>query len=134
MNACFADTYFFLALLFENDEAHAEAQARVADVSGRLYTSVWILTEVADALATPGRRERFLPFLQFLAANPLVTIVPAQQTLFDRGAALYSQRPDKAWSLTDCISFIVMQDHGLRDALTGDHHFEQAGFNVLMKP
>ena len=133
MSAWFADTYFFLALLFENDEAHAEAQARVADLSGRLYTSVWVLTEVADALATLGRRERFLPFLQFFVANPLVTIVPAEQTLFDRGAALCGQRPDKAWSLTDCISFIVMQDHGLRDALTGDHHFEQAGFNVLMK-
>jgi uncharacterized protein len=133
MNACFADTYFFIALLFENDEAHAEAQTRVANLSGGLYTSVWVLTEVADALAVPGRRERVWPFVQFLRANPLVTIVPPEQTLFDRGAALYDQRPDKAWSLTDCISFTIMQDHGLRDALTGDHHFEQAGFNVLMK-
>ena len=133
MSACFADTYFFIALLFENDEAHAEAQARTAALSGRLYTSVWVLTEVADALATPGRRERFLPFLQFLRANPSVTIVPAEQGIFDRGAVLYDERPDKAWSLTDCISFVIMQDYGLRDALTGDHHFEQAGFNVLMK-
>lgn len=133
MSACFADTYFFIALLFENDEAHAQAQARAADLSGHLYTSAWVLTEVADALATPGRRERFLPFLQLLRSNPSVTIVPAEQGVFDRGIALYAQRPDKAWSLTDCISFVIMQDHGLRDALTGDHHFEQAGFNVLMK-
>ena len=133
MSDCFADTYFFIALLFENDEAHADAQARVADLSGRLYTSVWVLTEVADALAVPGRRQRFLPLLQFLRASPSVIIIPAEQTLFDRGAALYDQRPDKAWSLTDCISFAIMQDHNLRDALTGDHHFEQAGFNVLMK-
>ena len=132
MSACFADTYFFIALLFESDEAHTDAQARVTELSGQLYTSTWVLTEVADALATPGRRERFLPFLRFLQSNPLVTIVPADQGLFDRGAALYDQRPDKAWSLTDCISFVVMQDHGLRDALTGDHHFKQAGFNVLM--
>ncbi len=133
MNACFADTYFFLALLFENDEAHAKAEAWAADLPGGLYTSAWVLTEVANAMATPGRREQFLPFLQFLRNSPSVTLVPAEQTLFDRGAALYDQRPDKAWSLTDCISFIIMQDHGLRDALTGDHHFEQAGFNVLMK-
>jgi predicted nucleic acid-binding protein len=133
MNDCFADTYFFLALLFENDEAHAEAKARVANLSGRLYTSVWVLTEVADALAVPGRRQRFLPLLQFLRASPSVMIVPAEQTLFDRAVELYDQRPDKAWSLTDCISFTIMEDHGLRDALTGDHHFEQAGFNVLMK-
>ena len=133
MSDCFADTYFFIALLFENDEAHADAQARVANLSGRLYTSVWVLTEVADALAVPGRRQRFLPLLQFLRASPSVIILPAEQTLFDRAAALYGQRPDKAWSLTDCISFTIMQDHHLRDTLTGDHHFEQAGFNVLMK-
>lgn len=60
MSACFADTYFFIALLFENDEAHGEAQARAADLSGRMYTSAWVLTEVADALAIPGRRQRFL--------------------------------------------------------------------------
>ena len=133
MTACFGDSYFFIALLFENDDAHAEAQKWAADLSGRLHTSMWVLTEVADALALPGRRQRFLPFLRFLQCNPLVTIVPPEQTLFDRAALLYDQRPDKAWSLTDCTSFIIMQDHGLRDALTGDHHFEQAGFNVLMK-
>lgn len=133
MNACFADTFFFLALLFENDEAHAEAQAMAGKLSGQMYTSTWVLTEVADAMAMPGRRERFWPFLQFLRANPLVSIVPPDQTLFDRGIALFDQRPDKAWSLTDCISFVIMQDQGLRDVLTGDHHFEQAGFNALMK-
>ncbi len=133
MSDCFADTYFFIALLFENDEGHAEAQTRVANLSGRLYTSVWVLTEVADALAVPGRRQRFLPLLEFLRASPSVTIVPPEQTLFDRAVMLYDQRPDKAWSLTDCISFTIMKDRGLRDALTGDHHFEQAGFNVLMR-
>lgn len=133
MTPCFADTYFFIALLFENDDAHATALRWAANPPERLYTSTWVLTEVADALALPGRRERFWPFLQFLQSNPSVTIVPAEQTLFDRGVSFYSQRPDKAWSLTDCISFVIMHDHNLRDALTGDHHFEQAGFNVLMK-
>ncbi len=133
MTGCFADTYFFIALLFENDEAHAEAQAQIAHLTGRLYTSTWVLTEVADALAMPGRRERFMPFMQFLRRSPQITIVPAEQSLFDRGVLFYDQRSDKGWSLTDCISFIIMQDHGLRDALTGDHHFEQAGFNVLMR-
>jgi uncharacterized protein len=133
MNAYFADTFFFIALLFENDEGHAKAQKLAAELPRRIYTSVWVLTEVGDALAAPGRRERFLPFLQFLRVNPLVTIVPTEQTMFDRGTVLYDQRRDKAWSLTDCISFLIMEDHGLRDVLTGDHHFEQAGFNVLMK-
>jgi predicted nucleic acid-binding protein len=46
---------------------------------------------------------------------------------------LYVNRPDKQWSLTDCISFVVMEREGIADALTGDKHFEQAGFNVLLK-
>ncbi len=91
-----------------------------------------MLTELADAMASPGRRERFLPFLRLLQSNPIATNITMNQDLFDRGIALYDQRPDKGWSLTDCISFIIMQDYGLRDALTGDHHFEQAGFNALM--
>lgn len=61
-----------------------------------------------------------------------MTIVPATQELFDRGFAIYSSRPDKAWSLTDCISFVVMEEHGLTEALTGDCHFEQAGFVALL--
>ncbi len=50
----------------------------------------------------------------------------------DRGVALYADRADKHWSLTDCISFIVMEDRGIRDALTGDHRFQQGGFNALL--
>jgi hypothetical protein len=133
MTACFADTFFFIALLFENDESHAQAQAMAAALPGQLYTSAWVLTEVADALATPGRRQKFLPLLQLLGANPLVIIVPPDAAVFDRGVELYDQRPDKNWSLTDCISFVIMEQYKLSDALTGDHHFEQAGFNILLK-
>ena len=56
----------------------------------------------------------------------------ATSELFERGLALYNARPDKEWSLTDCISFVVMADEGLTDALTGDRHFEQAGFTALL--
>jgi predicted nucleic acid-binding protein len=52
--------------------------------------------------------------------------------LFAAGVELYGTRPDKEWSLTDCISFVVMKREGLTDALTGDRHFEQAGFKVLL--
>ena len=53
--------------------------------------------------------------------------------MLGRRIQLYETRPDKAWSLTDCMSFIVMRDGGLTEALTADHHFEQAGFTVLLK-
>jgi len=68
-----------------------------------------------------------------LQADPKVTIVPPSSDLLARGITLYAQRPDKHWSLTDCISFVVMEEHGLTQALTADWHFEQAGFEVLIK-
>ena len=68
-----------------------------------------------------------------LLSDPSVTVIPASEGLFNRGRELFRSRPDKDWSLTDCISFVIMQDHGLRDALTGDHHFEQAGFVALLR-
>ena len=71
-------------------------------------------------------------FIESLRTDPLVRIIPPTRELFERGLALYADRSDKSWSLTDCISFVVMNDEGLSDVLTGDHHFEQAGFNLLL--
>lgn len=68
----------------------------------------------------------------FLRSNPLVKIVAADRSLFEEGVDSYLNRPDKDGSLTDCISFSVMQREGIREALTGDHHFEQAGFKILL--
>ena len=69
---------------------------------------------------------------QDLLTDEAVTIIPPDAALFDRGLALYASRLDKDWSLTDCISFVAMQEQGLEEALTGDQHFAQAGFSVLL--
>ena len=65
-----------------------------------------------------------------MAANEFVA---ANDELFEQGVGLYDERHDKQWSLTDCISFVVMKQRNLQDALTGDHHYEQAGFTALLK-
>lgn len=129
----FADTFFFLALLNRRDEAHHRAAAVAASLGAAIVTTQWVLTELGDAAAEPGKRSVFISFLRKLGANRRVEIIPASPELFDRGLVLYAQRPDKPWSLTDCISFVVMQDRAITDALTGDHHFEQAGFKMLLK-
>jgi predicted nucleic acid-binding protein len=72
-------------------------------------------------------------FWRKLSQNPSVHIVPIDDSLLQRAAALYESRLDKDWSLTDCISFVTMQERGIKDALTGDHHFEQAGFHALFE-
>jgi uncharacterized protein len=71
--------------------------------------------------------------LEDLREDDESTIVLAEHPLWEKGIALYNQRPDKKWSLTDCISFVVMQERGLTEALTADQHFEQAGFTSLLK-
>ena len=60
-------------------------------------------------------------------------MVPFDAGLMDRGLAIFAERQDKDWPLTDCISFVVMQEQGITEALTGDRHFEQAGFVAMLK-
>jgi uncharacterized protein len=133
MRRVFADTYFFIALLNPRDEHHAMAAQYTAEFSGRMVTTAWVLTELANTLAKAHNRSLFLALLNDLRSDPRVTIVPPAQNLFDRGLELYTRRPDKDWSLTDCISFDIMEQERLTEALTADHHFEQAGFAILLK-
>ena len=133
MTPCFGDTFLFLALLAEGDDAHPQAVQAVGDLDRDLYTTTWVITEVGDAISRAATRGTFVRFVEFLRSHPKVVIVPTTDDLFDRGVDLYARRPDKDWSLTDCISFVVMQEHGITDALTGDHHFEQAGLVAMLK-
>ena len=132
MSAVFGDTFYFLALLNERDTAHSRA-LEFAESSRGLTTTVWVLTEVGDACSAPGNRAVFLELLDMLKASPDARIIEASPELFDRGVELFRQRPDKEWSLTDCISFVAMREAAIDEALTGDHHFEQAGFRALLK-
>jgi len=98
----------------------------------QLVTTRWVLAEVADAMASPAYRTRAAMFLTLAKANPWLTIMNGTDALFEQGCDLYAKRPDKDWSLTDCISFAAMANEGLAEALTGDRHFEQAGFKALL--
>lgn len=132
MNAIFADTFFFLALLNPKDEAHSKALPYIQK-EYPIVTTTWILTEVGDAYSAPENRRAFLNLLDVLQSSNDVNIVAATDELFNRGVELFGKRLDKEWSLTDCISFVVMNDAQVAEALTGDHHFEQAGFRALLR-
>lgn len=127
----FADAFFWIALLNRHDEYHEKARLYLEDFRGTILTTQWVLAEVADAMASSAVRGSIQLFFEELAANQAITILDATPDLFLRGINLYHERPDKTWSLTDCISFVVMTDHGLSEALTGDHHFAQAGFRTV---
>ena len=132
MTPVFADAFYFLALLNKSDKAHARAlQFEAAGVP--LVTTAWVLTEIGDAFCGVENRNLFLKLLHTLYNFPDAKIIPASEELFERGVELFRQRPDKDWPLTDCISFVAMKDVGITEALTGDRHFEQAGFRTLLK-
>lgn len=132
MKTVFADAFYFFALLNEREPSHACAKAFVQSYKGRVLTTAWVLTEVGDGLSDPVNRPTFALLIDTLRSEPNATIVPCSDELLDAGIELFKQRPDKNWSLTDCISFVVMRREQLTEALTGDHHFEQAGFVALL--
>lgn len=133
MTTYFADSFYYLALLNRGDAKHRAAVALSQELRGDQLTTDWVITEVADAMAAPGQRDHFLTFLAHLRSNPRVTTVPATREFLEAGIELYAQRRDKAWTLADCISFATMRTRALAQALTGDRHFEQAGFTALLR-
>jgi uncharacterized protein len=132
VSAVFADTFFYLALLREDDPAHERALAFVT-ANQVIVTTEFILLELGNACARASDHGDLLALVSGMRASPRVRIIRLDSTLLDRGFQRMAGRPDKDWSLTDCISFVVMEDEGIKDALTADQHFEQAGFVPLLK-
>ena len=126
MKNAFVDAFFWLALLNPRDAHHSVALAY--PLPARLVTSAAVLLEVMDACASVGKRRTAAGFWNQCRNDGKLEIVPLTSHLLDQAALLYTQRPDKAWSLTDCISFTIMSQQNLHLALTADKHFEQAGF------
>jgi predicted nucleic acid-binding protein len=133
MNGVFADAFYYIALINPADGFHAEVVRMTRTLRRPIFTTTWVFLEVADALCRPGLRGQAHQSLIRIAADPKTRVIPGDLFWYAKGLDLYGARPDKGWSLTDCISFAVMADLGLTDALTGDHHFEQAGFQALLK-
>jgi predicted nucleic acid-binding protein len=131
MKQTFADSFFDLALLNPRDAAHERAIELSQSTGGQFVTTRWVLMEVGDAMAAEEDRPGFLQLLAMLQDDPASLILPADEAQFERGRALFAARKDKDWPLTDCVSFSVMSELGIQEALTGDRHFEQAGFRAL---
>ncbi len=133
MTMKFADTNFLVALLNPKDQWHSAAKEAARALDEPVLTTMWALVELGDALSVGSNRDLFLEFVDQLSEQPEWETVPASSDWFARGLELFRGRKDKEWSLTDCISFSVMKQRDITEALTHDHHFEQAGFRVLLK-
>ncbi len=133
MSQVFADTSFYIAFANPRDRWHEVAQGFSLSFAGGMVTTEFVLIEFANYLCAPQDRALFLRFHTMLREDESTEIIPASAELFQQGLSLYQRRPDKGWSLTDCISMSVMQECGIAEVLTTDHHFEQAGFNTIPK-
>jgi len=132
VSAAFADTFFFLALLRDDDPSHARAMASLM-LNQPIVTTEFVLLELGNACARAADHADFLALVAGMRASPRFRILPLESSLLNRGLDRMGTRSDKDWSLTDCISFVVMEDEGITEALTADRHFEQAGFTALLK-
>lgn len=126
----FVDTGYLIALSDTSDQHHLEATAHWRTLSPRseLLTSAYVLDELATFFGSRGFHSKAVDVVERLQASPRVTIVHPDADLFDAAWAFFRSRPDKRYSLTDCLSFVLMEREGIRDALAFDAHFEQAGF------
>jgi uncharacterized protein len=129
----FVDTGYWLAIVNEDDAYHDRAAALVRSIRGPFLTTEAIILELGDALARPRWRAVGTTLIQEIRADPNLEVVPIDSALVGRAFDLYQSRTDKDWGLTDCLSFVVMQERGITEALAADHHFTQAGFRALLR-
>lgn len=131
-SAIFIDTSYFLALLNKRDKYHQVATIVAAQIEPPFITTNAVLVELGNALARPPHRRLGIYALRQIYADAQIEIVYLDKELLAETISLYQARSDKAWGLTDCASFVIMQQRHLREALTADKHFEQAGFKRLL--
>ncbi len=129
------DTSFILALENRDDPLHSRAKQIDRDLLREgcvLLLHTGILLEIGDGYARVQRREKGAELLERFRREAGFRVVPLTNLLLEQAVSLYRERPDKDWGLTDCVSFIVMRQSGVTDALTADAHFRQAGFRALL--
>lgn len=136
----FIDTGFLIALPNPKDALHEKARRWLKRCDSPFITTEYVLWEAINALSAPQRRRHAAQrrrhaaiIAQWVQSNPKIELVEASTRWFQLGWQLFQARPDKFWSLTDCISFHLMNERGITEALAYDVHFEQAGFHPLLR-
>lgn len=129
------DSSFAIALAAPSDQYYKRAKRLSRDIrrqDERIVTTRAVVLEIGNALSKQQHREAALRMLQSIEEDSNIEIVPLSEGLYREALDLYRSRTDKEWGLTDCISFVVMQQRSISEALTADSHFVQAGFQALL--
>ncbi|MCY3987684.1 MAG: PIN domain-containing protein [Gammaproteobacteria bacterium] len=138
MRRVFADAGYWIAMTFRNDSLHEKARAVNLELrkggSYQLVTSEMVLSELLSHASNKGEEARIAAARAVRAIRRNSTVLVHAQTseLFENALGKYERSGDKSWSLTDCASFVLMQQNEIREALAHDHHFRQAGYRTLL--
>jgi hypothetical protein len=133
----FVDTSHHIAILDRRDDSHDAAMRearRLRDEGARFVTSDAVLIEFLTFFSAWGTivRETTVAYARELRDEPTVDVIPHDRKLFDTAIDFFLARPDKAYSMTDCMSMVICRDTSISDVLTADHDFEQEGFTILL--
>jgi uncharacterized protein len=132
----FLDTAALVAIANSRDSMHARAselQRQLARSGAAFVTSDWVLTELLGFASALGARDAAAAVVRRLRSSHRSEVLEASRESWDRAFELFVDRPDKEWSLVDCASILACRERGIERVLTADHHFEQAGFTILLK-
>ena len=135
-NEIFVDTSGFYALLIRGDDQHQAADRILREARRRkrgFVTTDYVLDETATLLKARGFVHLLGPFFETLESSQACRIEWTDSERFGETQTFFLKHADQAWSFTDCLSFRVMKQRRLRDALAKDAHFQEAGFRVLLK-
>ena len=137
MKTVFADTQYWVAIASPQDQLHGEAR-RAGEALGpcRILTTEEVLAELLTFFCRMGPtwRQKAVRLVRHIQASAHIEVMPQSHGSFEGGVGLYAQRPDKEYSLIDCISMATMRRRGIREVLTHDRHFSQEGFAALIGP
>jgi len=136
MQVVFVDTGFWIAIANPRDHLHRRASSLSKEIGHcRMVTSELVLIELLNGFADSGARLRSkaIEMVQAVLDDSDIDLIPQTGELFRDALALYRERSDKSWSMTDCVSFLIMERQRIVDALTHDRHFEQRGYRALLR-
>lgn len=134
MEPLFLDSAFVIALVFQADQNHVKAHSlwqQATSARRSFVTTTFILNETVTFLNNRGEHELAVEIGNQLLASPAIEMIDVDREFIEQGWAYFVRHDDKTYSLTDCISFVIMNTRAITDALTFDVHFTQAGFQVV---
>lgn len=136
MNEIFLDTSFAIAVVSKKDQLYQKANVWLDKIEASnisVITTQAILLEIGNALFKSAFRQVGIGLLKHYENDPNTKIISLTNEIYNKAFELFSDRQDKEWGLIDCVSFVVMQEQEITEALTADEHFIQAGFRALLR-